>query len=223
MKQLLAYETGVHLGNGCLYTNPNHGTYRIEFSGDSVNDKEFYSEILPKIIWKLYKVNPKIYKKKNENTILVVINSKKIVQQKINLGIPVGNKLNLKEVPTWIQNNLIKYFIRGLADTDFSVSFKRNRKGINCEPRIEYFTNNEVLGNFVFTNLRKFSFKPSFEKTFRKGFKELRIRMYGKKMLNRWMRIIGFSNPKHLTKILVFQKLGYCPKMLTTQERTNLL
>ena len=154
---------------------------------------------------------------------MVVINSKKIVQRKINLGIPFGNKLNLKEVPMWIQNNLIKHFIRGLADTDFSVSFKRNRKGINCEPRIEYFTNNEVLGNFVFTKLKKFGFKPSFEKTFRRGFKEIRIRMYGKKMLNRWMEIIGFSNSKHLTKILVFQKLGYCPKMLTTQERASLL
>ena len=42
-------------------------------------------------------------------------------------------------------------------------------------------------------------------------------------MLNRWMKIIGFSNSKHLTKILLFKKLGYCPKMLTTQERTNLL
>ena len=50
MKQLLAYETGVHLGDGCLYVDSSHGTYRVEFSGNSVNDKEFYSEVLPRII-----------------------------------------------------------------------------------------------------------------------------------------------------------------------------
>src|SRR3989344_7847419 len=91
-KELLAYETGVHLGDGCLYISEKHRTHRIEFSGNSETDKEFYSEILPAILKKLYNTSPKIYKKKNENTIVVVLNSKEITKQKIELGLPVGNK-----------------------------------------------------------------------------------------------------------------------------------
>lgn len=208
-KELLAYETGVHLGDGCLYISKGHGTYRTEFSGNSETDKEFYSKILPKILKKLYKKSPKLYKKKNENTIVVVLNSKEIAEQKIRLGIPVGDKLNLKEIPDWIKDNLIPHFIRGLADTDFSVTFKKNRKGIHCEPRIELFTNNEIIAEFLYESLKKLNFKPTLERTFRRGFREFRLRLYGKAMLNDWLEKIGFFNPKHLNKIHVFKKFGY--------------
>lgn len=208
-KELLAYETGVHLGDGCLYINQKHGTYRIEFSGNSETDKEFYSKILPEILKKLYNKSPRIYKKKNENTILVVFNSKKIAEQKIRLGLPVGNKLNLKEIPNWLRENLIPHFIRGLGDTDFSVTFHKNKKGVHCEPRIELFTNNEVISDFLYASLKKLDFDPTLEKAHRRGFREFRLRLYGKAMLNNWMEKIGFVNPKHLNKIYTFRKFGY--------------
>ena len=68
-EELSAYETGVHLGDGCLYISKSHGTYRIEFSGNSETDREFYSEVLPSILRKLYNKSPKIYKKKNEKLV----------------------------------------------------------------------------------------------------------------------------------------------------------
>lgn len=222
-KELFAYETGLHLGDGCLYINKNHGIFRVEFSGDVENDKEFYSNIVPDIIERLYRKRPRVYLKKGERTLIAVLNSKEVVQKKVNIGIPVGNKLKLKHVPIWIQGSLIPHFIRGLADADFSVSFKKNRKGLHCEPRIEMFTNNEVLADFVQTQLKLLGFKPALEKTSRRGFKEFRIRMYGKKMLNDWMYKIGFFNPKHLSKIYLFEKTGNCPPKLTTEQRLSLL
>lgn len=221
-KELLAYETGLHLGDGCLFIDLNHGTYRVEFSGHSLNDRDFF-KILIQIIKKLYNKKPKVYKKKGEKTIVLIINSKNVAKQKINLGLPIGNKLNLKKIPSWISNGLEIHFLRGLADTDFSISFKKNRKGLYCEPRIELFTNNKVIANFVYKELKKLGFKPAFEKTFRRDFREFRIRMYGKQMLNNWMNKIGFYNSKHLSKVYLFYKFGFCPPYLTTQQRLNLL
>ena len=45
----------------------------------------------------------------------------------------------------------------------------------------------------------------------------------GKKSDNKWMRLIGFSNPKHITKIEVWKKLGYCPPRTTYLERLKIL
>lgn len=210
--QLLAYETGYHLGDGHLQVHTKSRTYRVTYCGDSRDDAELCGQILPKIIWELYKVKPRIYKRKNENTILTIVNSKRVVEEKIKLGLPVGNKLKLQAVPAWIDNDLAPHFIRGLADADFSVTFKKNRKGIACEPRIEFFTNNKVLAEFVCNSLRKLGFKPAFEDAVFRGYKEYRVRMYGKAMLKNWMALIGFQNPKHLKKIEIFQKLGYCSR-----------
>lgn len=156
--QLLAYETGYHLGDGHIQVHNKSRTNRIVYCGDSRKDAEFCGKILPKIIWQLYKA----------------------------------------------------HFIRGLADADFSLTFKKNRKGVACEPRIEYFTNNKVLAKFVHKKLKELGFKPAFEDAFSHNrYKEYRIRMYGKAMLEKWMVCIGFQNPKHLRKIKLFKKLGF--------------
>jgi len=225
-EELIAYETGVHLGDGSLVYDKKHRTYRVEYSGDAKNDKLFYTQFLPVIIKKLYKYEPKIYFKKNENTVIVVINSKRIVEQKINLGLPIGKKITLREIPQFIRKNenLTSHFIRGLADADFSVTFKKSKNGTYTELRIEYFTNNYALAKFVVSSLRSMRFKCSFEESLRhEKHKEYRIRIYGKKHLQLWMQKIGFFNPKHLSKILFFEKYGYYIPHMTTQERLELL
>ena len=37
------------------------------------------------------------------------------------------------------------------------------------------------------------------------------------------MKLVGFSNPKHITKIKVWEKLGYCPPKTTYLERLKIL
>ena len=51
--ELLAYETGVHLGDGSLQIK--NRVYRVIYSGDIRNDYDFYSRKIPEIIKKLYK------------------------------------------------------------------------------------------------------------------------------------------------------------------------
>lgn len=220
-QQLLAYETGVHLGDGSLQIQGL--VHRVVYCGDIENDYSFYGEILPKILKTLYNKAPVIYKRKGDNTIITILNSKEAIKRKVKLGLPIGNKQRMKRIPPWIKDGLVTHFLRGLADADFCLSFKKNRKGIYCEPRIEFFTNNKIIAEFALKSLRDLGFKVAFEDTKKHGFKEYRLRMYGKKMLNEWMKTIGFTNPKQLSKFLVFQKLGYCPIKLSTNERLDLL
>ncbi len=221
-QELLAYETGVHLGDGSLQIK--NRVYRVIYSGDIRNDYDFYSRKIPEIIKKLYKKTPLIYKRKSDNTIILILNSREVVESKVKLGLPVGNKRKLRNIPEWLnKEELIPHFIRGLADADFCLSFKKNRRGINCEPRIEFFTNNKVLAKFVYNALIELKFKVAYENTMNRQYKEYRIRMYGNKMLKKWMKIIGFNNLKHISKLMVFEKFGYCPIRLTTQERMMLL
>ena len=221
--ELLAYETGIHLGDGSLQIDQKHRIYRVIYCGDSRNDADFFTYVLPVVTERLYGKKPSIYYRKNENTIVAHLNSKEVVVLKTKLLLPVGNKIKLNAMPGWLTENLVPHFLRGLADTDFCISFKRNRKGIPCEPRIEFFTNNEVLATFSVSVLRKMGFTVAFEKTTNKGFREYRLRMYGKEMLNKWMKHIGFFNMKHLSKVLVFEKFGYCQPHMFTQERLRLL
>lgn len=222
-EELLAYETGLHLGDGSLQLDKKNKVYRVIYSGHSIDDRNFYEILVPKILKRLYKKEPCVYFRKNENTIVVHLNSKKTLERKINLGLPVGNKLKLKEIPSWIKGNLVNHFIRGLADADFTVSFKKNRKGVHNEPRIEFFTNNKILHKFTLKKLKQLGFRVSSEEAYQREFRDYRIRMYGKEMLNKWMKEIGFFNRKHLSKIILFEKFGYCPPHLTTKERMRLL
>ena len=50
-----------------------------------------------------------------------------------------------------------------------------------------------------------------------------RLQINGRKNLSKWMNLIGFSNPKHLTKIKVWKNLGYCPPRTTYSERLKII
>ncbi len=205
---LLAYETGIHLGDGNLYQTER--MQRITYSGNLENERDFYKKILFKIIKKLFKTEPLYYERKTDNSVLLVINSKNIVEFKKEIGLTAGNKTNIK-IPEFIKkdNELLKKCLSGIGDTDFSVSFKKNRKGIYVEPRMEMFCNSRNLAIDICDALRIFGFTFSFEETKRRNFDEFRIRMYGKKNLNKWIKEIGFRNPYILAKINFWKKFGY--------------
>jgi hypothetical protein len=182
-----------------------------------------YAEILPYILNRLYRRRPVTYIRKKDNTLIVILNSKTAARDKVKHGLPVGNKNRLKKVPSWIKGDLVPHFLRGLADADFCLSFKKNRKRVYCEPRIEFFTNNKVLADFVRESLCRLGFKAAYEAAFNRSFREYRIRMYGNGMLNDWVRKVGFYNMKHISKLLLFEKLGHVPIRLSTDERLDLL
>jgi len=47
--------------------------------------------------------------------------------------------------------------------------------------------------------------------------------IYRKSDIDRWIKEVGFSNSKHKTKIMVWNKLGFCPPKTTIYERKEIL
>lgn len=205
----LAYEAGVHIGDGNLYSKK--GTHKITYSGNLQNEELYYLNVLRPLIQEIYNINPVIIKDESNNSILLIINSKQIAEFKITkLKLPNGKKTHI-QIPDVIQNDkkLLIECIKGIGDTDFSLSFKKNRKGIYNEPRIELFQRSTELTVQLHESLVSLNFTASIEKNvLRRGYKENRLRMYGKRNLELWMEKIGFLNPYRLVKYHVWKKYG---------------
>src|SRR3989338_11186880 len=193
---LLAYETGVHLGDGNLTYN-KWDLYRTTYAGNSVEDYDFFVNLLPKIIERLYNKSPKIYFPKNEKTVLVVLNSKKVAEFKMQLGLPSGNKNQIKTFPKELTEKFPEFVLRGLVDTDFTVNFRDlDNDGIKEHPRICASFSNKYFVEEISKILKKLEIN-----TFAKRelithgkYHEYRIEIEGKARLKRWIELIGFSN-----------------------------
>ena len=49
------------------------------------------------------------------------------------------------------------------------------------------------------------------------------IAIYKRNDVNKWIKEIGFNNPKHNTKIEVWEKIGYCPPKTKITERRAII
>ncbi|MEM4724878.1 MAG: hypothetical protein QXP01_07690 [Candidatus Hadarchaeum sp.] len=149
----IAYETGVHIGDGNMYSYKNR-IYRITYCGNLSNEKEFYLGFV-NLLKRNYQVNPIITERKKDNTIILTVNSKKLFEfKKDKLNLPIGKKTEIRIPENLMERELLKNVLKGIGDTDFSLSFKKNKKGLYTEPRLEFYTRYSILANQVFNILR---------------------------------------------------------------------
>lgn len=230
----LAYETGIHLGDGylgyCYDKYQNGFKFLIQYTGGSVNELHFYKTILKPLLFKLYKINKPI-KLKKDNSCVIHTRLKSLALFKKSIGLPVGKKINIK-IPNFISSKLLKInFIRGLFDTDSSLSFQKKYKKIHYYPVIHYASNNKHFTLKISRLLNELNIKHntyfneiSRDSRIKKGYTiKHNIFICGKIQLGNWMRCINFYSSKHLTKYLIWKKLGYLPQNTTTEQRLKML
>jgi len=214
---LLSYETGVHIGDGSLQL-VSGGTHSVRFFGHSEEDWEFFSEYLPMAIKHLYNKDVQPTKRKDAKTCTLSICSKAVATFKSNvLGLPAGNKIQLKGLPDFVKVNemLLKYCIRGIGDTDFGLYFHKDHRGVYSEPTLNCTMANEYIIRDLAFHLEKLGFrvKSKFkiprERNGKLNF-EHKLDIYGKDQLIRWMEVIGFSNSHYTNKFLFWKKFGFC-------------
>lgn len=197
--KLLAYETGVHIGDGSLQIVKG-GTHSIRFWGHGTKDWMFVSEILPRIIKELYNKNVIARKCNDSNKCVLSVCSKAVATFKKNiLNLPVGKKEHLKSLPTFVKKNknLLVNCLRGIADTDFSLYYQKDGT-----PVITCTMSNRNLIDDIANELDKLGFnvKVKFDiKRMRRDKEHIehKINLYDKKNLDRWIKEIGFSNPAY--------------------------
>lgn len=121
----LAELVGIILGDGSLYFNKKKGIYQFVITGHIKNDREYLERFVLPLLERNFGKKFELVYNKRRNVIRIRTQKSKIVKKISSLGIPFGNKLkNNIEIPNWVfsRKNLIKACIRGLIDTDGSVS-----------------------------------------------------------------------------------------------------
>lgn len=223
---LLAFEIGVHIGDGSLQMIPK-GTNSIRFFGHKEDDWKFFLEILPPIIKKLFNKDVKPTKRKDQNTCILSICSKGVATFMHNIiGLPVGDKNQIQGLPNFIKENknLLINCIRGIADTDFSLTFQKDEKGNNKYPTISCTMSNKNLIEDLTSSLEKLGFNVTTQfdvKRERNGKinVEHRLQILGTKQIEKWMKLIGFWNPHHMSKFIIWKNFDfYLPHTSLTQR-----
>ena len=227
---LLAYETGVHIGDGSLQIIEK-GTHSVRYFGHSEDDWIYFNDVLPAIIKELYNKQVSPGKRTEGKTCYLSVCSKKVALFKRDImKLPVGNKNILIDIPSFVRKdeNLLKNCLRGIADTDFSLYFRKNKQGLHTYPEINCVMSNKSLIKNISKYLMQLGFKVStrFDMEREREHKintEHRLTICGNEQIEKWMNTIGFYNPKQFTKYLIWKKFGFCPPRLTTNDRILIL
>ena len=112
----LAYESGVHLGDGSL------DKYRYLISGDKTKETIYYEAVLAPLVEELYDIGPTI-SFENNSVYLRIYSRELVLFKNQELGFPIGRKAGLR-IPKFIASNpdSTSNAISGLYDTDGSLS-----------------------------------------------------------------------------------------------------
>lgn len=156
-----AYFLGFILADGCVYLGANKNSYRFQMNLQT-QDKYILEE-LQKDIGSDYKIQDKQfgYKKNGDPKFisLLKINSSKLCEDLINLGVIPRKSMKQEVKKDLIPNKLISHFIRGYFDGNGSCSIRKNLISLDffgskiiCLQINEYLKLNNINKNVLYGN-----------------------------------------------------------------------
>ena len=186
--EALAEFIGIFLGDGELRS------HYIAIYLNSISDNK-YIEYVKCLCTKLFKgATVTCNKKKHENCVRIQISSVIVVRFLLKMG------LKPKKIPEWInsRNTYIKACIKGLFDTEGSISFKqyKTKNGISLYKQLNFRNANMNLIRFVRDKLKLFGFRPTMS---------LRRSLYISTHddIDLFRKKIGFGNDKLIKRSLI--------------------
>ena len=182
----LAEFIGILAGDGHL----SQINYEISITCDSVTDKDYITNHVPKLIYKLFGLKASIQKSKYARAIKCRIYSKKLCEfLNKEYGIPIGKKKGQLHIPLQLQKNegFLKSYLRGLFDTDGSLYFRRKSGKV-----ISIISRDHSFLKEVKNALKQLNFSPSLSG------KNLYI--YNQEEINKFFSEIKPANSKHMKK-----------------------
>ena len=209
-------------------------------TGDLIEEHSFYEEIiLPtfnRLFSRLLKKKIILKRYKSNGVCGIYIFDKKFSQYLINtLKFRKGKKIDIG-ISKLIRNKDQKInFLRGLFDTDGSIyfgksNFKTKKKSyftiLHYKPKIGLSTISKNLIDGVYQILKKLNFDPIYRTPKKQRPREntmYKVELHRKEDISRWLREIGFKNPKHMSKVLIWKKFGFVPPHTTLKTRMQIL
>jgi len=189
---------GAVIGDGNLWTDGSR--YRIEITGDSALDRSYYV-YLSQIAFGLFGKEP-YAPRVRQRGLRLRLQSKYAFGTLTSLGLPVGRgKSRNVAIPDRILRkgwDYAKWTIRGVVDTDGTLFFSKKTYKKAIYPTIEIRTYSRMLAWQITEVLCQNGFRAKQRGNEREGF---HVALYGPKMVNKWIKDIGFSNAKHTNKL----------------------
>ena len=210
----IAELVGLSFGDGSLTRRKDCGVLRFQLRGNVTEDRDHYQDyIIPLfntyISQLLLNRNvPLVESKYPYASFGIAIQNNTVGEFLSQLGIPIGRKGELK-IPSWIKEdkNYLSSFIRGVFDTDGSVfckrnySIKNNQKHTQIKLKIVTVSKNlafelkESLDKLTIKNYIKIQYKEKDKDAYH-------VEVSGGINVEKWFKIIGSNNPKHILKVL---------------------
>lgn len=233
----LAEDIGIMLGDGHIGRYVSHGkvTHQISVAGSYDSDEPYFSNHLIPLKKKLFGLDFHLGLQRDNELYIAKASRGLFSFYNSVIGLKSGRK-NDAGIPEIIMDSdsVIKSaFLRGLADTDFSLVFGkmgRSASSYHVYPSIKCrFQSRKLVENLtVLFDELGFKVTTCFsERSLDKRSGRIDVRhviyVYGKNNLHRWMINVGFNNPKHLTKYKIWRKFGFCPPGTILSEREGIL
>lgn len=217
----VAADTGVHLGDGSLYIRQN-GTdtnYAYSVFGNALEDQLYLlGHVIPTIesAYNIHKFG--VHLAPEATWMSIVCQSKDIALFKHKtLGLPNGRKVD-PSIPLAIVDNakLMKCCIREILATDGVLGFyDASSKGLHKYGRIQIkMTARRIIDQIARFLLDEFGIEAScrFNADAESGRRPRHILQINRSQdIETWRSEIGFSNPSHISRMMVFEELGENP------------
>lgn len=194
---------GALIGDGYIVKKK----YTLGITGDQKLDEDYLRNYITRIFKSIFpKTSPRLYYRKDENTLMFIVNSKNVVQFfKEIISFPVGKKSSIIKIPNMILSSdkeLVLSTVRGIFDTDGCVFFDKRKIYKKPYPRITLQVDSRPLYEQIKLILQEyFSLYTKEAKHKITGKDKFYIEVYGHHQLKKWIKLIGFSNKRHLDKI----------------------
>lgn len=189
----LAEFVGIMIGDGCI------SDYALRITLDTLVDKDYISYVV-KLLKYLFNVDPTIFVHTDSRATDIIIQRKNLIDFCINIGLNIGHKIRQNiDVPVWVKsdNEFSIACVRGLFDTDgciFNHRYIVHKREYNYT-KIAFTNKCPLVIKFVKDILLKLGFCVRISKNGND------VRIESKKDVQRYVDIIGTSNPKFLDKI----------------------
>ena len=195
----LAEFIGICMGDGSITE------YQLSISLNTLDDSDFI-EYVAKLGELLFGLKATVNMRKSKRCTTVVFNGVNLVDFLISKGLPKGDKIRAGlDIPQWIrcERELSKTCIRGLFDTDGSIFLETHR--INGKtysyPRMMLVSASEPLRESVCDILNTLEIRAIIRMN-----RSVSIERFTD--IEKYFRIIGSSNQKHLDRFAKFGGVG---------------
>lgn len=219
----LAEDIGIHIGDGSLYRcNSKKSSSEFKYSSN-IHERDYLLYII-NLKKKLYNLQKFRFVRRREKELYFIFNSLAIATfYNYVLDMPIGSKVYTCNIPNIIKrsNNkkIIASCVKGIVDTDFYFYLHKRNSYFYPILRGNFASSNLVkdlskMLNFLGIKHRVQFYKPRPDKRFKKSWLSNIIVISGHKEISKYIKIIGFSNPKNIKKIKKWARGDLNPRPL---------